>query len=305
MKKTTPLVSVIMPVHNAGDYLVEAIESILRQSYRYLELIVVDDMSTDNSWEIIQRYERTHPKKVRAVQTVKQTNSAGNGAMNYGFRYAKGDYIARMDADDIALPTRIEKQVKFLLDHPEVILLGTQAYVIDKNGKKVGKKLMPTDHEHIYRQYGVFHPLIHPSVMIRRSMLPRKDKIYEMRFDVNDDYYTFFKLLNYGKFANLKECLLKYRVHGKNLSLTRPKAKFLDSVQIRFVAMKKLGYRMSVQSFLLMLTQIAVVLMVPEKVIVPLYLFVRGIKQPQFKMKVSLPQLGFPQALRKYYTVKA
>lgn len=308
MNKQKPLVSVIMPVYNAGEFLVEAIESILNQTYRYLELIIVDDASIDNSWNIISRYAKLYPKIVTAVQTTKQTNSAGNGAMNFGFTFAKGELIARMDADDIALPTRIEKQVKYMLAHPDVILLGTNAYVVDKSGKRIGKKVMPMTHSAIYRQYGVFHPIVHPSVMLRRSLLPRQDRIYEMKFDVNDDYFTFFKLLNYGKFANLPQLLMKYRVHGKNWSLNKPKTKFIDSVRIRITAMRRLNYHMPLTSLFLMLLQILVVLPIPERFIVPLYLFTRGILQPEFRFKLSLPDFlkNRSTLIRKtYYTVRA
>src|SRR5579859_558580 len=191
-----PLVSVIMPVYNAAGFLAAAIDSILKQTYENLELIIVDDASTDKSWKIIQKYTKRYPKKIHSHQTTKQTNAAGNGAMNYGFQFAKGEFIARMDADDIAHPKRIAKQVAYLLAHPDTIVLGTQAKVIDKKGKVIGQKIMPTSHNDIYRQYGIFHPMIHPSVMINRKLLPKQKGVYSMKFNVNDDYYTFFKLLH-------------------------------------------------------------------------------------------------------------
>ena len=287
MKNKQPLVSIIMPVYNAGDFLVEAIESIVKQSYKNLELIIVDDRSTDNSWEIITIFARRYPRKIKAVKTKYQTNAAGNGAMNYGLKYAKGEFICRMDADDIALPTRIVKQVSYMTTHPETILLGTQAYVINKDGKNTGKKNMPLTHQTIYEQYGVFHPIIHPSLMIRRSLLPNPNRIYDMKWDVNDDYFTFFKLLNRGQFANLPEFLLKYRVHGKNASLVKPKQKFINSVKIRLAAIKETQYKFSIKSALLFLLQIAVVLPIPERFIVPVYLYAKGISKPFSTLVIS------------------
>ncbi len=293
-----PLVSVIMPVYNGDQFLVEAIESILNQTYKNLELIVVNDASTDNSLLIAEKYQRKHPQRLRVFTTSKQTNSAGNGAMNYGFTKSRGELIARMDADDIAHPSRIEKQVIYMQNYPETIVLGTQAIVIDKYGKVVGKKNMPTTHAEIYRQYGIFHPMIHPSVMIRKSLLPRQDRIYEMRFNVNDDYYTFFKFLNYGQFANLPEYLLKYRMHGKNMSLSQPKAKFIDSIKIRIVAIRHLQYVLSMKALLCMIGQVMVVLPIPERLIVPLYMLVRGIRPT--KVGFKLPSLS---NFRKYATL--
>ena len=272
-----------MPVHNAGAFLVEAIESILKQTYKNLELIIVDDESTDNSWGIIQKYAHKYPNKIKAVRTKKQSNSAGNGATNYGLQYAKGEFIARMDADDIALPKRIAKQVNYMLKHPQTILLGTQAYVIDRNAKRTGYKRMPITHQSIYSNYGVLHPIIHPSVMINRYLLPNPNRIYDMKWDVNDDYYTFFKLLNYGEFANLPEFLLKYRIHGRNLSLLNPKRKFIESLKIRVEAVCKLNYRMPLKSWLILAAQTILVLILPEALIVPVYKLVKGINQPQFR----------------------
>lgn len=274
----SPLVSVIMPVYNAGGFLTQAIESILKQTYKNWELIIVDDASTDNSWKTITYFQKLYPKKIRAFQTPKQTNAAGNGATNYGMKYAKGTFIARMDADDISLPKRLEKQVVYMLSHPELILLGTQATVINQTGKIIGQKIMPTTHQEIYKQYGVFHPMIHPSVMIRKKLLPNKKRIYEMKWGTNDDYYTFFKLLNHGLFANLNESLIKYRVHGKNFSLIKPKTKFMHSVKIRLEAMRKLNYAMSLHAFLLMTIQWITISVLPESLIIPIYLIVRGIQ---------------------------
>ncbi len=298
-----PLVSIIMPVYNAAAFLAAAIDSILKQTYENFELIIVDDASTDASWKIIQKYTKRYPKKIHAYQTVKQTNAAGNGAMNYGFQFAKGAFIARMDADDIAHSKRIEKQVAYLLAHPNTIVLGTQAKVIDKKGKVIGHKVMPTSHNEIYRQYGIFHPMVHPSVMINKKLLPKQKGIYCMKFDVNDDYYTFFKLLQYGKFANLPQYLLNYRVHGKNLSLKNPKQKFIASVKIRFAAMRDFDYQISALALLLMLAQILIILPIPESMIVPLYMRVRGIKKAKFTaIKVALPALPLP---KKYATLPA
>lgn len=298
-KQTQPIVSVIMPVHNAGKFLAPAIESILAQTYKKVELIIVDDASTDGSWKTITQFAKKYKKQITAVQTKKQVNSAGNGATNYGLQFAHGSFVARMDADDIALPERIEKQVAYLLSHPEVILLGTQAYVVNEKGKITGKKSLPTAHEDIYEQYGVIHPIIHPTVMIRRSLLPNPKKIYEMKWDVNDDYYTFFKLLSYGSFANLPDYLLKYRIHGKNLSLTNPKTKFYNSVKIRLSAITKLGYNMTYKAWGLMFSQLVLVTLLPERAIVPFYMFLRGMSEQKKRLLVS-PK---PLFLKKYYTV--
>jgi len=272
-----PVVSVIMPVYNAGSFLVEAIESILRQTYRNFELIIVDDGSTDNSWQLIKKYKAKYPNKLKIFHLENRINYAGNGAVNHGMRFARGEFIARMDADDIAYKNRLKKQVEYLLNHTAVILLGTQAVIIDGTGVIIGKKSAPETHKEIYESYGVVHPMIHPTCMIRRSLLPDKNRIYEGKFGVNADYYTFFKLLNYGKFANLPDILLKYRMHEGNFSLKKPKVTFLNSIKIRIRAVITLHYRMSYKSFILMILQSLVIIPIPEKLIVPLYIYYKKI----------------------------
>jgi len=266
-----------MPVYNAGRFLVPAIESILKQTYQNIECIIVDDQSTDNSWDVIRAYQKRYPNNIVAVQTDKKTNAAGNGATNFGLQFAKGAYIARMDADDISHPKRIEKQVAYMEEHPEILLLGTQATVIDANGKETGVKTVPLTHEDIYKTYGIVHPMIHPSIMVRRKMLPNPDKLYAMKYGVNDDYYTFFRLLNLGKFANLPEPLISYRIHGDNASLIHVKEKFRNSVKIRMDAIFHMNYQLSFQALILMMLQFIIIGILPERIIVPFYMKVRDI----------------------------
>lgn len=270
----TPLVSVILPAFNAGDFLAKAIESILSQTYQNFELLIVDDGSTDNSWEILKFYQENYPQKIKTYHFLK--NKGESEAANFAFSKTRGEFVARMDADDISYPQRLEKQVKHLLKNPQVIVLGSQAEVINENGELIGKKTFPKNHKQIYKQFTIFHPMLHPSCMFRRSLLPIKNYLYENKFEPNDEYYTFFKLLNYGKFANLPEILMKYRIHGRNKSLQKPKEKFINSLKVRAAAMKNLGYRPSFMAIVLMFLQVLLVGVLPEKLIVPIYMLVRG-----------------------------
>jgi len=281
-----------MPVHNAGKFLVPAIESILAQTYKRFELIIVDDGSNDDSWKTIRSYRKLYPRTVRVYRTPKQLNAAGNGAADIGLTHAKGEFIARMDADDIARPKRIEKQVEFLLANPPVILVGTQADIIDKKGTIIGSKSVPVNHEAIYNQYGFVHPIIHPSVMIRRSMLPDPDRLYSHKWGINDDYYTFFKLLNCGQFANLPERLLKYRVHGGNASLTNIKEKCYTTAKIRIEAMKYFNYHMPIWALGMMILQVAFVSVIPNKTLGWVYPMLRGMnRQPVKQVRTVLARL--------------
>ncbi len=298
MNKALPLVSVIMPVHNAGRFLVSAIESILNQTYPRIELLLVDDQSTDGSWKMLKAYKRRFPKNIRLFRTPTKLNAAGNGATDIGLSHAKGTFMARMDADDVALAKRIEKQVAFLVSHPDVLMVGTQATVIDHRGRRVGVKRVPTAHEDIYTSYGLVHPMIHPSIMVHRSLLPNPNKLYYHKWGVNDDYYTFFKLLQYGRFANLSEPLLKYRVHGGNASLGDVKQTIKNTIGIRLEAVTRLGYPLTVPMIGAMILQGMVALLMPSRALNALYPIARGmkpIKLPTLSFTRSLPRLSRPR----------
>lgn len=283
--RRNPLVSVIMPVYNGSRFVGHAIQSIVNQTYPRLELIVVSDGSSDATWKILKEFRRKYPKKVR-IYRLKQ-NAGESAAANFAYRRARGQFIARMDADDVSYRQRIAKQVEYLLAHPEVIVLGTQASVIDKRGRRIGGKHFPTDHETIYRQYAVVHPMLHPSVMFRRSLLPRGKLLYRDAFEPNDDYYTLFDLLNYGQFANLPEQLVSYRIHGANKSLQNLKQKFWTITKIRIAAITRLNYQAPLWVFPLIALQAILVLLLPERVLGQLLLWLRGMRE--VKLNTHLP----------------
>lgn len=278
----SPLVSVTMPVYNAGLFLREAINSILNQTYKNFELIIVDDASTDNSGEIISSFKRQYPRRIKVIKLSKNLNRGGDVAGNIGFRLAKGEFVARMDADDIAASDRLEKQVSFLLTNPKIFAVGSNAHVIDKEGYLIGEKKMPLDNEKIYKEFFVFHPLIHPTLMFRKSATKRRN-LYKLEYQANNDYLTFFEMITKGyRFANLPEKLLFYRFHGNNDSLIKVKSRFLNSLKIRIKAIGEFGYRPDFVSVVKLLAQVFIVAILPEKIIVPFYLIIRGISKPSF-----------------------
>lgn len=285
-----PLVSVIMPVFNAESYLVESIESIIRQTYSNFELIIVDDASTDSSRKIIRKYHRFNKDKIRPVYLTQNQNNGGDACANYGFALSRGKYIARMDADDVSHLERLEKQVAFMEKHKDVIVCGTQGYVIDKFGRINGQKLEPTSNEVIRKNYFIFHPMIHPTVMIRKNMLPKRGFLYRIKYCANNDLLTFFELLNYGKFANLEEKLIYYRIHGQNDSLVEPKKKFLNTIKIRMYAVRHFGYRPTVMAVLNNIMQLAVIALLPSSLISTLYLLWRGLIKP--RDLISFPRIS-------------
>ena len=282
-----------MPVYNAGKFLKPAINSILFQTYQNFELILVDDASSDSSLTIMKQYKELYPSKIKIIEMGKNLNCGGDRCANEGLKIACGTYIARMDADDIAHKKRLEKQVDYLENNKKVFLLGSNAYVIDRDGKKIGEKNEPATHKDIYNSYFSFHPLIHPTCMMRRKFKNRNFS-YKLSFNANNDYLTFFTLIcNGAVFANLPEKLLYYRIHGKNDTFVHMKQKFINTMKIRLQMVSKYGYRPSVRAVVLSVIQTTLFLILPEKILFTMYLASRGIiKKPSlqltYKSRISL-----------------
>jgi glycosyltransferase involved in cell wall biosynthesis len=277
-KRTQPIVSVIMPAHNAELFLVPAINSILAQTFTNFELILVNDGSRDQTGKIARRF-AAEDTRVRVISY--RQNKGESAAANVGYQASRGKYIARMDADDIAHPERLAKQVAFLNKHSDYVVVGSQALIIDENDQVIGHKLFPTTNAEIYKAYGILHPMLHPSIMVRRSaldQLPWSGRLWANQAEPNDDYFTLFYLLHCGKFANLPQKLMYYRMHENNKSMQQVKKKFINSLRIRIHAVRHLGYPLTTQMVINAVAQSALVLALPEWVVIGTFLWVKGMK---------------------------
>ncbi|GAB4128585.1 MAG: hypothetical protein OHK0045_03000 [Raineya sp.] len=212
IKSASPLVSVVMPVYNAEKFLAEAIESILNQTFTDFEFLIFNDGSTDNSLKIIQQYQR---KDSRIKLVYNGENKGYVFHLNEGIRLSKGKYIARMDADDIALPERFTKQVSFLEANPEYVLCGSLVRMIGKQNHVLH---LPSEDVDIRLKMLYINPFAHPSVMMRKETLIKHSIYYNEAAMPAEDYVMWVNLLECGKVCNLKEILLQYRVHENNIS---------------------------------------------------------------------------------------
>ncbi len=270
-----PLVSVIMPVLNGGHYIEQAILSIINQTYQNFEFLIVDDGSTDKSWKIIKKFQNKYPKKIKCFKLARHIGAFG--ATNFAIKRSKGEFIALMDCDDISYPARFEKQVNYLLKNQEVLVVGSHVKIINEKGKITGEKRLPTSYKKIYKAFGIFHPMVHPVCMVRRNLTNGKTYRYINKFGVNDDYNTFFSILKLGKFINLDEYLLSYRIHHKNHSINNIKKIFLNIIKIRVEAFKKYNYNYSILDILLICCQALLILFIPSKYIFRVYSICRNI----------------------------
>ncbi len=204
--RPAPLVTVLMPVFNCEAYVGEAIESILNQSFRDFEFIVINDGSTDRSGDILARYERMDER----VKVYHQENRGIISSLNRGCDLARGRYIARMDADDISLAERLAKQVRYMEAHPEIGVLGTWIEYVDENGSSQGNWCMPTMPALIDWSLFFGSCLAHPSVMMRRDVVEQLG-FYRPEALHIEDYDLWVRASGVTRIANIPEILLQRR----------------------------------------------------------------------------------------------
>ncbi|MCG5536456.1 glycosyltransferase family 2 protein [Ectothiorhodospira mobilis] len=211
-----PLVSVVMAVHNNERYLEAALNSILEQSWQNLELIVIDDASTDRSASILRDY-ACFDSRIRLL--VNDQNHGLTWSLNRGLDEVQGELVARMDGDDIALPERLAKQVEAFRLNPKLVLCGTATINIDEKGKKHTFGEWPSNPK-VLRWYSIFRPAVaHPSAMFRVRFGNQIIR-YNENLSTAQDYDLWSRLLQHGDGLVLNNPLLLYRHHASSISST-------------------------------------------------------------------------------------
>ena len=230
-----PAVSVLMGVRDGAAWLPGAIQSVLGQTLEDLELIVVDDGSTDATPALLAA-----PRDPRLI--VERQPRAGLAvALNRALGRARGPLVARLDADDVALPTRLERQRAFLLAHTEVGLLGTAARVIDESGRDVEIIRPPEDDRDIRRVLIRRNPFVHSSVMLRRSVLASAGG-YDPSFPVAQDYDLWLRLSAITRMANLAEPLIVRRLVAGRVTAARDAERLRAEARARWRAVRRGAY---------------------------------------------------------------
>ncbi|HRX43775.1 MAG TPA: glycosyltransferase [Candidatus Dojkabacteria bacterium] len=244
MEKSNPLVSIVIPVHNGEKYIKESIDSCLNQTYNNIEIIVVDDKSEDRTLEILKEY----GQKLTVIPVEKQ-NGLGN-VINIGIRASKGKYIARMDADDIMYPTRIEKQIQYLESNPNCVAVGGQIDIIDENSSITGHREYAIEDRDIKKNRFLFQPFAHPAVTLRKSTVEEIGLYPENMWKVED--VKFFLILSTkGEFHNLGDSVLKYRMTFKTESQSKMLDHFKKTNEIRNWAIKELKIKPTVREYVI------------------------------------------------------
>lgn len=213
-----PGASVILPVYNAGKYLEQSIDSILSQTYKNFELLLLDDGSTDGSKEVLEHY---------AVQDARckvfsWPNQGLVKTLNEGIRLAKADIIFRMDADDVCLDLRFEKQIDYLSQRPECVAVGSKVLLIDEENLPLTEFSLSLEHDDIDARHlaGYGGMIVHPAAAIRKKALIKIGGYHE-KYQHAEDLDLFLRLAEVGKLANLPDVLLKYRQHVSSIGYAK------------------------------------------------------------------------------------
>lgn len=206
-------VTVLLPVYNAEIYLRESIQCILDQTYSDFELLIINDGSTDNSQDIIRDYK---DPRIRVVKNEK--NLGLIASLNKGLTLAKGKYIARQDADDISLPNRLEKELTMLEADPELLLISSNAYIINENTEIIGKSSLPFHDVELRFRFLFKCGIFHTSVIFRKETLDKFHLKYNTAYVHVEDYKLWSDISRHGKICVLPDKLVKYRVHPGSIS---------------------------------------------------------------------------------------
>jgi glycosyltransferase involved in cell wall biosynthesis len=239
-----PLVSVLMSVYNGERFLSQAIESILNQSFGDFEFIIIDDGSKDTTWGILTKA-ANQDARIRLLRN--DSNLGLTKSLNMGLTLAKGAYIARQDADDIAQSMRLATQLALFEETPGLVITGSAYWVIDGNGQLLRIDRHPVDDTSIRWQMLFHNSFAHSSVMVRSDVLAAYSLSYNEECRYAQDYELWSRLLEYGTASNCKEPLVSYRQHDSNQRRGAYLEQQTIATRIAMTNVGKLGVQVSEQ----------------------------------------------------------
>jgi len=258
---STPRVSVLMPAYNAERYIAEAVRSILDQTFCDFQLVVVDDGSSDNSTHLVRQCAE-HDPRIILIRNGSSRNICN--ALNRGIEEARGEYVARMDADDWSYPDRLMQQVAFMDAHPDVVVSGGSIEICDGDLKPLNIRTYQQNDEDIRRRLFRHSPFAHPAV-IYRTAAARAVGGYNPALADAEDYDFFLRLGSHGHFANLRDLLLRLRTSKDSVSQSKGRRQEHLTIYIRLKASTEYGYQMSGRDHLYTALQYASSFMIPPR----------------------------------------
>lgn len=235
-----PPISILMPAYNAEKYIAQAIESILNQTFKDFEFIIVDDASTDKTWSIIQYYAK---KDERIIILKNKINLKICKTLNRGIGIARGAYIVRMDADDWSFPTRIQKQYDYMESHKKIVVSGCSMLICDSQLSPYAIRGYPTQDDQLRKSILRYSPFSHPTIIFSTKIAKKVGGYHQL---YSEDIEFYLNLGQYGNFGNMKDALIKYREVSTSMTFTKLKITEIHTIQHRVMAVQKLGYRFSI-----------------------------------------------------------
>ncbi|MBF91352.1 MAG: hypothetical protein CMP34_00935 [Rickettsiales bacterium] len=226
-------ISVILTNYNGMPFLEKSVDSIISQTYKNFELIIVDDCSTDDSSKFLKSLNFDRLKLIFNKKNIGQTLS-----LNKAIKLSNGSFIARMDSDDISTRNRFKEQINYFKENPEIDILGSQAKIINKSDIEIGEIDVPSKHSAIWAYSLMHNPFIHPSILMKKKIFTNPHKAYCNKH-INQDFDLWSRILLNHKAANIKKRLLQYRVHDSNMTKTYMKKNIVSNVSIIKNRLKK------------------------------------------------------------------
>lgn len=256
-KGSLPLVSVLIPTYNSEKYIKDTLKSILNQTYVNLEIVVIDDASTDSTVEIVKKY-----KDKRIKLYVNEKNLGISENMNKAIKLSKGKYLAIMDADDWSYPYRIEQQVKLMENNPKVVLCSGYMDICDENLNFRNTRTYPITDKDIRRAIVKYDPISHPASMWRMSEL-LKTSLYNKNFPICRDYDLVVRISEYGEYQNIPEPLIRYRVRKDSETGKRIRQTQWYSFYIQMKAHFEYGFPLRFSDILFIIIRLCATLILP------------------------------------------
>lgn len=246
----TPKISVVMSVYNGEKFISSSIQSILNQTFTEFEFIIINDGSSDDTKKIIQNF----MKKDERIILINHANQGLSFSLNKGISFARGKYIARMDADDISLPNRLQIQYDFMESNTDVGVCGTSALIINEKEKIISLTYHPKYDQEIKCAMLFNTAIVHGSAIIRKKILSYRSFCYSKKFINTQDYELWSHLANYTKFYNIQEPYYLYRLNKKSITANVDqniiKNRFPYIKMIHANNLKKLGFEFNSDNLL-------------------------------------------------------
>jgi len=237
--KNNPLVSILIPTYNSVDFVEDTVRSIMNQTYTNIEIVIVDDASTDGTMKILEKLSK-EDKRIKLLQNKKNLGITDN--MNNGIHKCNGKYIAILDGDDWAYPYRIEEQVKLMEKDEEVVLCAGYMDICDENLNVKTTRTYPLKDKEIRRAMVKYDPISHPSSMWRKDALLKTD-LYSKNFPICRDYDLIVRISKFGKYENVPKSLIKYRVRKDSETGKKIRQTQLYSFYIQMKAVFEYGFK--------------------------------------------------------------